>query len=233
LQIGRKNYFLCSKVLHFIIMISIKTLVFNPFTENTFLVVGENKGCVIVDPGCYTREEQEQLAAVIEQESLKVVGLLNTHCHIDHVLGNAFVKNTYNVPLQVPEGDEQTLAAVPSYAANYGFPAYEHVAADELISVGQVLNFGSIELKSLFVPGHSAGHMAFVNEQEKICLGGDVLFDGSIGRTDLPGGNFDVLIESIKEKLFKLTDDTIVYPGHGPTTTIGHEKKNNPFCAVA
>jgi hydroxyacylglutathione hydrolase len=214
-------------------MISIKTLVFNPFAENTYLVIGENKECVIVDPGCYTREEQEQLAAVIEQESLKVVGLLNTHCHIDHVLGNAFVKNTYNVSLQIPEGDEQTLAAVPDYAASYGFPEYEHVPADELLKTDQVLSFGTIELKSLFVPGHSAGHMAFVNEEEKICLGGDVLFDNSIGRTDLPGGSFEVLIASIKEKLFKLADDTIVYPGHGPTTTIGREKKNNPFCAIA
>jgi len=214
-------------------MISIKTLVFNPFTENTYLVIGEDNECIIIDPGCYTQEEKGQLANVIEQESLKVVGLLNTHCHIDHVLGNAFVKNTYNVPLQVPAGDEETLAAVPSYATNYGFPEYEHVAADELIKIDEVLNFGSIELKSLFVPGHSAGHVAFVNEQEKICLGGDVLFDGSIGRTDLPGGDFDVLIESIKGKLFRLADDTIVYPGHGSTTTIGKEKRSNPFCAIA
>jgi len=214
-------------------MISIKTLVFNPFSENTYLLYDETKECIIIDPGCYTPEEQDHLKNIIDQESLKMVGLLNTHCHIDHVLGNAFVKNTYNLPLQIPVEDEQTLAAVPSYAATYGFPDYEHTDADNFIEPNQTIRFGQSEIKALFVPGHTAGHVAFVNESEKICIGGDVLFDGSIGRTDLPGGNFDVLIKSIREQLFNLPEDTVVYPGHGPTTTIGHEKHSNPFCATS
>lgn len=214
-------------------MISIKTLVFNPFSENTYLLYDETKECIIIDPGCYTSEEQDHIKKEIEEESLIVVGLLNTHCHIDHVLGNSFIKNTFNVPLQIPEEDEATLAAVPSYAATYGFPAYEHTDADLFIKPNQIISFGHSEVKSLFVPGHTAGHVAFVNETEKICIGGDVLFDGSIGRTDLPGGDFDVLIRSIREQLFNLPDDTIVYSGHGPTTTIGHEKHSNPFCATS
>ena len=214
-------------------MISIKTIVFNPFAENTYLLYDETKECVIVDPGCYTSEEQDHLKKVIERESFIMVGLLNTHCHIDHVLGNALVKNTYNLPLQIPENEEQTYAAVLGYAANYGFPDYEHATVNQFIKPNQIISFGKTEVKTLYVPGHSAGHVAFVNESEKICVGGDVLFDGSIGRTDLPGGNFDVLIKSIQEQLFKLPDDTIVYPGHGPTTTIGQEKKENPFCAIA
>ena len=214
-------------------MISIKTLVFNPFSENTYLLYDETKECIIIDPGCYTSEEQEHLQKVIERESLTVVGLLNTHCHIDHVLGNAFVKKTYNLSLQIPENEAQTLAAVPGYAANYGFPDYDHIPADAFIEANQIISFGQSELKTLYVPGHSAGHVAFVNESEKICVGGDVLFDGSIGRTDLPGGDFNVLIKSIQVELFNLSDDTIVYPGHGSTTTIGYEKKNNPFCAIA
>jgi hydroxyacylglutathione hydrolase len=214
-------------------MISIKTLVFNPFSENTYLLYDETKECIIIDPGCYTPEEQDSLKNIIEQESLKMVGLLNTHCHIDHVLGNAFVKNTYNLALQIPVEDAQTLAAVPSYAATYGFPDYEHTDADHFIQPNQTISFGQSEIKALFVPGHTAGHVAFVNKNEKVCIGGDVLFDGSIGRTDLPGGNFDVLIRSIREQLFNLPDDTVVYPGHGPTTTIGHEKHSNPFCATS
>ena len=214
-------------------MISIKTLVFNPFDENTYLLYDETKECVIIDPGCYTAEEQDHLLKVIERESLTIVGLLNTHCHIDHVLGNAFVKNSFSLPLQIPEDEEETLAAVPAYAANYGFPEYKHISADQFIKPDQLISFGKTEIKALYVPGHSAGHAAFVNESEKICVGGDVLFEGSIGRTDLPGGDFDLLLKSIREQLFNLPDDTTVYPGHGPTTTIGYEKKSNPFCAIS
>jgi hydroxyacylglutathione hydrolase len=213
-------------------MISIKTLVFNPFAENTFLVHDETNECVIVDPGCYTTEEQDHLKIVIEREGLKPVHLVNTHCHIDHVLGNAFVKQTYGLPLAIPEGDKETLAAVPTYAATYGFPNYEHIDADKYIKADETISFGNSELKAVFVPGHTKGHIALVSTESKICIGGDVLFDGSIGRTDLPGGDFDTLIRSIREQLFSLPEDTVVYPGHGPTTSIGHEKKTNPFCAT-
>ncbi len=203
-------------------MISIETLVFNPFAENTYLVYDESKECVIIDPGCYTSEEDEQLYELIEKKALKPTFLLNTHCHIDHVLGNSFVKDTYNLPLYIPEGEKETHAAVPSYAANYGFPNYTHTTTDMFIMPNQKFTFGNSFLHVLSVPGHSMGHIALVNVEKRICLGGDVLFDGSIGRTDLPGGDYNTLIKSIKEQLFTLPDETIVYPGHGTTTSIGH-----------
>jgi glyoxylase-like metal-dependent hydrolase (beta-lactamase superfamily II) len=214
-------------------MISIKTLVFNPFSENTFILYDETKECLIIDPGCYTVEEQEHLSKIIERESLTPVGLVNTHCHIDHVLGNAYVKTKYHLQLQIPEGDYQTLTSVTEYAATYGFPNYEPAMADVLLKEGQLINFGNSQLSTLLVPGHTAGHVAFYNKEDKICIGGDVLFDGSIGRTDLPGGDFDVLISSIREQLFTLPEDTVVYPGHGRTTTIGHEKKTNPYAQLS
>jgi len=214
-------------------MISIKILVFNPFAENTYILYDDTGECLIIDPGCYTEEEEENLKNVITNEGLTPVGLLNTHCHIDHVLGNAFVKNTYNLPLQILKDEEQTLEAVPSYAANYGFPNYQHLKAELFLAPNQLISFGNSSVLTLFVPGHSKGHVAFVNRTEKICIGGDVLFDGSIGRTDLPGGDFEVLLNSIREELFSLEDDTVVYPGHGSTTTIGQEKETNPFCALS
>jgi len=213
-------------------MISIETLVFNPFEENTYIVFDETMECLIIDPGCYTTEEESKLVNLIENKELIPKLLINTHCHIDHVLGNSFVSATYNLPLQVPKADNDTLEAVPSYAATYGFPNYIHIPADRLIETNEKFTFGNSNLDVLFVPGHSVGHIALVNVEERVCLSGDVLFNGSIGRTDLPGGNFDMLIKSIHEQLFDLPDDTTVYPGHGITTTIGHEKKTNPFCAL-
>jgi len=213
-------------------MISIETLVFNPFEENTYIVFDDTKECLIIDPGCYTTEEENKLTYLIEEKELIPKHLINTHCHIDHVLGNSFVSSTYNLPLQVPKADNDTLESVPSYAAAYGFPNYNHAPADRFIEAKEKITFGNSSLDVLFVPGHSVGHIALVNIEEKVCLGGDVLFNGSIGRTDLPGGDFDTLIRSIHEQLFNLPDDTIVYPGHGLTTTIGHEKKTNPFCGL-
>lgn len=213
-------------------MISIKTLVFNPFAENTSILYDETGECVIVDPGCYTSEEKDHLKKVIERDNLKPVALVNTHCHIDHVLGNEFVMDEYHLELEIPEDDEETYNAVPTYAGTYGFPLYRHVKADKLIKPGQKITFGNSSLKALYVPGHSKGHLAFVSEDDKICVGGDVLFDNSIGRTDLPGGDFNTLIDSIQNVLFKLPEEMVVYPGHGPTTTIGKEMKSNPFCAL-
>lgn len=189
--------------------------------------------CLIVDPGCYGKEEEAELVDYIEVNELKPVLLLNTHCHIDHVLGNKFVKEKYGIELHIPEFDKGNYDAVPTYADVYGFPGYEHVPEDYLIKENDKIRFGHSELESLFLPGHTEGHLAFINRIDKICLSGDVLFDGSIGRTDLPGGNYDTLISSIQTKLFQYPDDMTVYPGHGPTTTIGKEKKYNPFCAVS
>ena len=213
-------------------MISIKTLVFNPFEENTYIIYDESGDCAIIDPGCFGPEEENQLVEEIKNLNVNPVLLLNTHCHIDHVLGNQFVKDQFKLELHIPEFDKATYDAVPTYAEAYGFPGYRHATAEHLIREQDIIRFGESELQVLFVPGHTEGHLAFVNTYDKVCLAGDVLFDGSIGRTDLPGGDFNTLINSIHDKLFVLQDDMVVYPGHGATTTIGKEKKSNPFCAI-
>lgn len=210
-------------------MIKIKSFVFNPFAENTFVVYDETKQALIIDPGCYEASEQEMLQNFIESEGLKVVKLVNTHCHIDHVLGNHFVKTTYGVPLVMHEADLQTLQSVEVYAPNYGFKNYESVKPDVFVYDGEFVTFGDTKLLVLFVPGHAPGHIALYCKDTKQVINGDVLFRQSIGRTDLPGGDFDTLINSIKTKMFALPDETVVYTGHGDSTTIGFEKANNPF----
>lgn len=213
-------------------MIHIETLTFNPLQENTYIVYDEAGDCMIVDPGCYEAYEQKELTDFIAKKKLTVRLLVNTHGHIDHVLGNYFVKETYKVPFEIFHLDAATLQAVGAYAPNYGFFQYTPATPDGLLKEGDAVIVGSMKFDILFVPGHAPGHIAFVNTAEKICLSGDVLFRSSIGRADLPGGNYDTLIHSIKTKLFLLPDDTIVYPGHGPTTTIQFEKKHNPYCAL-
>jgi hydroxyacylglutathione hydrolase len=213
-------------------MIKVDIFTFNPFQENTYLLHDESRECVIIDPGCYEREEQEELASFIEINNLKVVELLNTHCHIDHVLGNYFVKEKYKVKLAVHKIDEATLKAVKAYAPNYGFANYTEATVDRYIDEGDQIKFGNSTLDILFVPGHAPGHVAFYSSKENICIGGDVLFAGSIGRTDLPGGNFDTLMKSIQDKIFPLGEAMVVYPGHGPETTVGREMRSNPYCAL-
>jgi hydroxyacylglutathione hydrolase len=213
-------------------MIKVDIFTFNPFQENTYLLHDESRECVIIDPGCYEREEQEELASFIEINNLKVVELLNTHCHIDHVLGNYFVKEKYKVKLAVHKIDEATLKAVKAYAPNYGFVNYTEATIDRYIDEGDQIKFGNTTLDILFVPGHAPGHIAFYSTKENICIGGDVLFAGSVGRTDLPGGNFDTLISSIQDKIFPLGEAMVVYPGHGPETTVGREMRSNPYCAL-
>ena len=210
----------------------VQEFVFNPFEENTYVVYDDTRQAVIVDPGCYEDYEKQELKEFIESNNLKVMMLLNTHGHIDHVLGNTFIKDEYKVKFYIHKIDEPVMKAVKAYASNYGFPKYQEATVDTYLEEGKTIGFGNQQFKILFVPGHSPGHVAFYNEKEKVVIGGDVLFRNSIGRTDLPGGNFDTLINSIHEKLFTLPDDVLVYPGHGPTTTIGFEKVTNPFCAL-
>lgn len=213
-------------------MIEVKSFTFNPFLENTYVLYDATGECIIIDPGCYERFEEEQLVRFIEDNNLTPVRLLNTHCHIDHVFGNAFVKNKYGLDLEIHEKDEETLRAVKAYAPAYGFQNFQESSADKFMDEGDKIKFGHSSLDVMFVPGHAPGHVALYNNDLKICVGGDVLFRESIGRTDLPGGNYDTLIDSIKSKMYKLADDTIVYNGHGVSTTIGHEKLHNPFCAL-
>jgi len=213
-------------------MLSIQVFVFNPFQENTYVLYDETKEAVVIDPGCYEEEEKLELEEFIEENRLKVTMLLNTHGHIDHVLGNSFIKDRFKVKLYIHRRDEPVLKAVSAYSSNYGFHLYHEAVVDDYLDEGHTIGFGNQQFKILFVPGHSPGHVAFYNEKEKVVIGGDVLFQNSIGRTDLPGGNFDTLIQSIHEKLFTLPDDVTVYPGHGPKTSIGYEKVSNPFCAL-
>jgi glyoxylase-like metal-dependent hydrolase (beta-lactamase superfamily II) len=213
-------------------MLKVQSFVFNPFQENTFVLYDETKECVIVDPGCFDEAEKKELASFIQDNELNVKMLLNTHCHVDHVLGNFFVKEKYKTRLYIHPNDEPTLKAVKVYASNYGFHQYQETVPDAYLNEDDILTFGNQRLKVIFVPGHAPGHVAFYAEKDKVLMGGDVLFYNSIGRTDLPGGNYDQLIESIHTKLFKLPDDVKVYPGHGPETVIGFEKRTNPFCAL-
>lgn len=213
-------------------MMQVEAFVFNPLQENTFVLYDETKECVIIDPGCYDQSEQYELTEFISAKGLHVKMLLNTHCHVDHVLGNYFVKEKYQVKLFIHPKDEATLKAVQAYAPAYGFNQYQESTADGFLNEGDQITFGNQTLNVLFVPGHAPGHIAFYNKEAQVVIGGDVLFYNSIGRTDLPGGNYDTLIESVHKKLFTLPDATKVFPGHGPETSIGFEKRTNPFCAL-
>ncbi len=206
--------------------IRVHTFTFNPFSENTYVLIN-GKDAAIIDPGCYTAQEQNELATFIEDNQLNVVGVWNTHCHIDHVMGNAFCIGKYNCPLLIPEHELELLKATPQYGQMWGINAEESPEPNAYI--GSKLNLGSEELEVRSAPGHSPDHKVFIHHNSKTVMGGDVLFNGSIGRTDLPGGNFQTLEKSIKEELYTLPDDYEVYPGHGPTTTIGNEKSGNPF----
>lgn len=207
----------------------VKTFTFNPFMENTYVVYDNGTG-VIIDPGCYDPAEEQELVDFIENKGIKIEKILNTHGHIDHVLGNYFAKTKFNVELWIGEHDLQTLQSVKAYAPSYGFQKYSAAEADHLMKEGDEINVGSGKMKVLFAPGHAPGHIAFYNAKDGFIIGGDVLFQESIGRTDLPGGDFDTLMQSISSQFYTLPDETIVYPGHGGETTIGHEKKFNPFC---
>lgn len=210
-------------------MLQLKTFTFNPFQENTYILYNEANEAFIFDPGCYESEEKNILSAFVEQKNLEVKMLINTHCHIDHVLGNAFVKRKYDVPFLIHKLELPVLKSVMTYASNYGFPAYEEAEVDRYLDEKEDLVLGSDVIKMLFVPGHAPGHLIFYHKDSKICIAGDTLFQGSIGRTDLPGGDHDTLLNAIKKEMFSLPDDTKVYPGHGPMTTIGYEKEYNPF----
>ena len=211
-------------------MIQIQYFTFNDFQENTYVLFDDTKECIIVDPGCYDNYEQETLSKFITKNKLKPVQLINTHCHIDHVLGNHFVAEKWKLNLAMHELDVPTLKAVKDYCTVYGFHNYkESPLPTHFLNEGEKVKFGASELDILFTPGHAPGHIVLHSKKDDFIIGGDVLFQMSIGRTDLPGGDFDTLIESIKEKLLPLDDNTKVYCGHGPSTNIGFEKANNPF----
>jgi hydroxyacylglutathione hydrolase len=202
---------------------------FNEFSENTYLLFDETKQCAIIDPGCHKASEQNELVSFITQNNLTPTLLVNTHCHIDHVLGNAFIAKKYNLPLHLHQNELETYKDTGRWAKMFGMVVEEIPEPQIYINEGQTLNFGNTSLQILHTPGHSIASLSFYEPISKQLISGDVLFYMSIGRTDLPGGNFDTLISSIKTKLFLLPDETMVHSGHGPTTSIGFEKVNNPF----
>ena len=208
--------------------LKIKSFEFNAFQENTYVVSDTERNAIVIDPGCYSREEEQELAAYIKHEELNIVALLNTHAHIDHVLGNAFIKENYGVAYYLHQADITTLNAVQQYASLYGFEGYRlSPEPDFLMEDQSELVFGSMRIKVLHTPGHCPGHVVFYFESEGIVINGDVLFNGSFGRTDLPGGNLETLKTSIFKTMFTMPDNTLVYCGHGPSTTIKNERLSN------
>ncbi len=210
-------------------MTQVESFVFSPFAENTYVLHDETKECVVIDPGCYAPEEEKELVKLIEALNLKPVKLLNTHCHIDHVFGNKFVAEKYDLTLETHKGEIPVLEALPQYSQLFGVESAPSPSPGVLLDEGDVVRFGNTELEVLFTPGHSPASISFYNRRDGFIIAGDVLFKGSIGRTDLPGGDLNVLMASITEKLYTLDDKVIVYNGHGPETTIGEEKATNPF----
>ncbi len=208
--------------------IGIKQFEFNAFQENTFLIFDQYKNAVIIDPGFYSREEQQILSAFIEEERLTLRAILGTHAHIDHVLGNEFIMRTFGVDYYLHSEDVATLKAVSSYAHVYGFEGYSpSPLPTHILQGGEQLSFGDILFDVYHTPGHSPGHVVYYNRENNFVINGDVLFNGSFGRVDLPGGDLDTLKDSIFNTMFKLPEETVVYCGHGPSTTIGKEKRTN------
>lgn len=210
-------------------MANVQSFVNNPYQENTYVLFDETGECAIIDPGMYTTAEQNAVVSFIKENNLKPTLLLNTHCHIDHVLGNKFVYDQYGLKPQFHIGESEVLAAVVAYAPSMGIRYELSPMPDEFLPETGTIKFGNTELELIFAPGHSPAHLCFYNKAANILIGGDVLFRNSIGRTDLPGGDFSTLVKNIEEKLFTLPDDCTVYPGHGPETTIGYEKQTNPY----
>jgi glyoxylase-like metal-dependent hydrolase (beta-lactamase superfamily II) len=207
----------------------LKSFTFCPFSENTYVLYDDSKECVIVDPGCYDDQERNELKKFISENELKPVILLNTHCHLDHVFGNAFVMKEYGVELIIHQEDLVTLSWAKEAATKYGLEMEESPEPNSYFDMKKGFSLGSTHLEIRFCPGHAPGHVAFIHHETKVVIGGDVLFQGSIGRTDLPGGNFEVLKKSIEEQFYTLPEDYLVYSGHGPETSIGLEKKQNAF----
>ena len=213
-------------------MISHKAFVFNAFQENTYILWSESKEAIIIDPGCFEVAEQHTLINFISDNSLKPVAVWLTHAHIDHVLGLQFCLDQWQIPYYLHDAEVSQLKAVEVYAPSYGFVNFQGITTEGKLLDLTDISLGSESFKVLFVPGHSPGHVAFYHVESSQVWAGDVLFRQSIGRTDLPGGNFDTLKESIINKLYTLPEQTIVYPGHGPKTDIGFEKKYNPFVSM-
>lgn len=207
----------------------IKTFYFNDLRTCCYVLYDESGECAIIDPGCYSQSEKDRLVKFVEENSLTPKMLINTHGHFDHVMGNAFVADHWKIPTYMNHGDIQQIGRSKSYGGYFGYEFMEPTTDVTDIQDGNTISFGNTVLKASFTPGHSRGGVALYNEQEGYVISGDSLFAGSIGRTDLPGGDYEELIGNIRTKLLTLPPETVVYPGHGPATTIGDEIEGNPF----
>lgn len=210
-------------------MLRVKSFTFNPVEENTYVLYNEQGQCCIIDPGCYFPAERDRLKTDLEKTGLEPVLLLNTHCHLDHVFGNKFVHDTWHLPLHLHEKEKPVLDFAPQSGMMWQLPFDNYDGPLVYLKENSFINIGEDELEIRFTPGHSPGSISFYHKAGGFIIGGDVLFSGSVGRTDLPGGDFGVLVNSIQTRFFTLPDDTKVYSGHGPVTTVGFEKMNNPF----
>ena len=211
-------------------MINIKKFTFNEFSENTYVIWDEkSKEGLIVDPGCSNQQEEIILTNFISQKNLSIKYLINTHCHLDHIMGCKFVKEKFNPVYLIPEKDLPFLEHIDQQFAYLGVKIERPPMPDKFITEELVINIGDAIPKFLFTPGHTPGEYCVYFEKEKFCITGDVLFQENVGRTDLWGGDYDTLLNSIRQKLFTFPDDTVIYPGHGESSEIGYEKRNNPF----
>lgn len=210
-------------------MLYVKVFLFNPVQENTYLIYNEEKDCIIIDPGCYYENEQEDLAGFIEKNRLKPVLLLNTHCHLDHVFGNKFISQKYNLILHIHPLEKRMLELAPASGLMWNLPFDNYQGNLEYLVPGRSIKLGHDEIQVLFTPGHSPGSVSFYSPGNGFVISGDVLFRESIGRTDLPGGDFKVLSSSITDQLYCLPGETVVYSGHGPSTSIDWEKTHNAY----
>jgi glyoxylase-like metal-dependent hydrolase (beta-lactamase superfamily II) len=209
---------------------NIKSFTFNPFQENTYIVYDKSKECLIIDPGCYTDAERKELKAFIEEKELTPVKLINTHCHIDHVLGNNFASEQWDIQLYMHREGLPVLEKVEGIGKIYGIEDYEGSPYPKhFLAQGNTLTFGKSSFEILFTPGHAPGHICLYSKENNLLIAGDVIFQGSIGRTDFPGGDHSALINSIITQLFPLPNETQVFCGHGPSTNLGYEKEHNPF----
>jgi hydroxyacylglutathione hydrolase len=218
--------YLCSKLYP---VLQIQSFTFSPIQENTYILYNEHKQCAIIDPGCYDDSERERLSAFIQANGLKPELLINTHCHLDHVFGNKYVAEKYGLTLQIHPNEKLVLEFAATAGLMYNLPFDSYTGELVYLAENDVVKLGDDALQVLFTPGHSPGSISFYSAAQHFIISGDVLFSNSIGRTDLPGGDTATLIKSIKEKLLTLPDQVTVYSGHGPATTIGREKRGNPY----
>ncbi len=210
-------------------MIGVKVFYFNELRECTYVLSDDSKECIIVDCGCGTENEFRRLEKYIAENELKPVMMVNTHGHFDHAMGNSWLATTYNIPSYIHAADEALLAQTAAIAANFGYKVDNPPKPSFYLEDQQVLTFGRSELQVLHTPGHSKGCVCLYSSENNFILTGDTLFQGCIGRTDLPGGDYDEIMDSLFKKILTLPDDTVVHPGHGPASTIGDEKLTNPF----